>query len=762
MKTSKMRFAVFIVCLTFLFSVPVILPDANAGRTEYFSSPRTYVVTSGVNYRVAPNKNSQKYGTLKKGQTVMVSGIVKDWYEIVLQNGGNAYAWNTYLAPANLVTKASQSASTPEAEAEHACGTIPNLHLGDFPHVEDQVFDVKLKPYGRICFFISEDQEYDNDPIKYKPFIIPAYGKGKDAVFEPEDIGGGEAEKCEIKAISFSDMDGNGLKDVIVVASCRRSASGWYNNNRIYYNKGKSRRFQSDMSMDRQASKFSTVAQIKKNLRGKKVSPAPAPLISAQPTIQKGVVYKDYHVGWTGRQNLQNKYFFNVTDDTPESDWTLAVSAVTSGCGTTSGSVFMGKEGMRGEVVGTWNNQNTACYDATDQPGNPNKIGLTPQLVNYAKQKQTKEFTVDVSRIVNGNGRYAAEWKYDSGCCAAFVTGMELRGQKQARLAASTEEIKLDDALREKLISLFYYLEAGEVTSFRRGSVPPDKDMISFAMLCLDNLGELGKIDASYNYRVPVQRVDKITMRYFGRKVEPRSVADSFTCRNGYYVIPSTGASGPDIDIVGFHPLGNNLYEVYAKLDDESPGKQKVVLKMESSDRFMVVEYMKPITKAEYTDTPYTANSSLNVIFRTDSWNNNFVQNGAREYNVAKGSFISRLWDESIRDPNGEQPHNFMGEGSHVQNRKCYKKFSKGDVAIFYWLDYDRGDGGWVSLEWIPGKGFFWISSQDEDREYKLKSGKSAYVAWKESGSLISITVETPDNYPGTPQNSVVYEFSAN
>ncbi|QTA85172.1 SH3 domain-containing protein [Desulfonema magnum] len=140
-----------------MFIFPLFPFNADAGKrnTEYFSSPRSYQVIRGVNYRTSPDKNSPKYGTLKKGQTVMVSGIVKGWYQIVLQDGGNAYAWNTYLEPVSggFSTPVRQSYSSKSASK---FGSVcPN------PSYPCSTSDYTFRPY-ELSFILPNELKWRN------------------------------------------------------------------------------------------------------------------------------------------------------------------------------------------------------------------------------------------------------------------------------------------------------------------------------------------------------------------------------------------------------------------------------------------------------------------------------------------------------------------------------------------------------------------------------------------------------------------------
>ena len=63
-----------------------------------YSQP--YQVLQDVNYRVGPGTNYAKYGSVPRGTIVYVTGIVDGWYAVELENGGVAYIYSKYLAPA--------------------------------------------------------------------------------------------------------------------------------------------------------------------------------------------------------------------------------------------------------------------------------------------------------------------------------------------------------------------------------------------------------------------------------------------------------------------------------------------------------------------------------------------------------------------------------------------------------------------------------------------------------------------------------------
>ncbi len=155
-----------------------------------------------------------------------------------------------------------------------------------------------------------------------------------------------------------------------------------------------------------------------------------APKRTVPPSRSGGnAMYTDTHTGWIGYQPQKNQYAFDVDRYTPGSRWFLSANAFISNCGNTSGSVYMRREGGTNIKIGTWNQQLLPCYPGGDMPGNPDNTGLTLDLHNYALSKQQGVITLDVTQVINSNGRYIIEWRYESGCCPAFVTEMKLRGE---------------------------------------------------------------------------------------------------------------------------------------------------------------------------------------------------------------------------------------------------------------------------------------------------------------------------------------------
>lgn len=102
--------------------------------------------------------------------------------------------------------------------------------------ITSQTFPIDFKPFGGSCFvtFGSVDEMLDEKDVpRGSTFYI--YKDGKQ-VFEFPDAFGGQPA-CWIEAVSFKDLNGDGLTDVVLAGSCL-AAKDSYPSNAIYVNTG--------------------------------------------------------------------------------------------------------------------------------------------------------------------------------------------------------------------------------------------------------------------------------------------------------------------------------------------------------------------------------------------------------------------------------------------------------------------------------------------------------------------------------------------
>ena len=151
-------------------------------------------------------------------------------------------------APANNQSNATPPAAsaTPKTEASAADSggkkeekTVSkadcvNVNTGDKQLLENQTFPIDFAPFERSCFVTSYNPEYDEPPLEAE-FAI--YKDGK-KVFDFPSQFNGVTFGCWVEAVAFEDLNGDNLKDIVVVGKCSAKTDD-YNENMVYVNTGK-------------------------------------------------------------------------------------------------------------------------------------------------------------------------------------------------------------------------------------------------------------------------------------------------------------------------------------------------------------------------------------------------------------------------------------------------------------------------------------------------------------------------------------------
>jgi len=115
--------------------------SSSAGNTDEtnFESPLAATATSnGINVRSGPGTSYRKLGTIKKWQTVPVTGASGDWLKIEWENG-NAYVHNRYFK--------TQDAAHAMADALERSGyfkTNASLFIGTFINHPENVLNIRV------------------------------------------------------------------------------------------------------------------------------------------------------------------------------------------------------------------------------------------------------------------------------------------------------------------------------------------------------------------------------------------------------------------------------------------------------------------------------------------------------------------------------------------------------------------------------------------------------------------------------------------
>ena len=154
----------------------------------------------------------------------------------------------------------------------------------------------------------------------------------------------------------------------------------------------------------------------------------------------KQVVDKDGHVGWAGSRDVQNTYYFDVSNYEAGLQYALVGKAFLGGCGSTRGNVSIVTP-SKTDVIWTWTDKNVDCTK-TRAPTRPNDAGsITPQTTQFVNNEilslGSSPFTIDVTPFITENGNYAVIWDWQSGCCGIFIGGMELITEYDSEVAST-------------------------------------------------------------------------------------------------------------------------------------------------------------------------------------------------------------------------------------------------------------------------------------------------------------------------------------
>lgn len=123
--------------------------------------------------------------------------------------------------------------------------------------LKTQTFAIDFEPFKKACFVTFYGAEFSNPPLGAQFYI---YKNGKEAFNFPEQFNGGNT-LCWVDAVSFEDLNGDDLKDVIVVGKCGAKSDA-YNENMVYINNGDEFVINKDSNMD--LMDFTKTGEIKK------------------------------------------------------------------------------------------------------------------------------------------------------------------------------------------------------------------------------------------------------------------------------------------------------------------------------------------------------------------------------------------------------------------------------------------------------------------------------------------------------------------
>jgi hypothetical protein len=107
---------------------------------------------------------------------------------------------------------------------------LKNRRNGKVPDAK-QTFVMDFAPFEDACFITFHDAEYTNPPLGSEFYV---YRDSKEIFEFPGQLKGAT---CWVEAVSFVDLNEDGLKDIIIAGMCGAKA-GAYSENIVYQNTG--------------------------------------------------------------------------------------------------------------------------------------------------------------------------------------------------------------------------------------------------------------------------------------------------------------------------------------------------------------------------------------------------------------------------------------------------------------------------------------------------------------------------------------------
>lgn len=165
---------------------------------------------------------------------------------------------NTNGAPAaegQATVAANSPGKNPAGEMTVTKRDCESVDTGDNALLNSQTFPVNFEPFWNSCFVTSYNPEYDDPPMESE---IAIYKDGK-KVFDFPNQFNGVLTGCWIDAVSFQDLNADGLTDVIAVGKCSAKTAP-YNENVLYVNTG--RAFVTDENANYKLADFRKASEI--------------------------------------------------------------------------------------------------------------------------------------------------------------------------------------------------------------------------------------------------------------------------------------------------------------------------------------------------------------------------------------------------------------------------------------------------------------------------------------------------------------------
>ncbi len=163
-------------------------------------------------------------------------------------------------APDNAFAGAGDTANRGIMGTKAARELCFETNTGDDVILRDQTFAIDFAPFEDTCFVTAHNPEFDDPPMES---TIAIY-KQNEKVFDfPGQFNGAEFG-CWVESVSFQDLNGDALVDVIVIGKCSARAAA-YNENVVYINDG--RGFSTNEDANLKASELKTIKEVAEFVR---------------------------------------------------------------------------------------------------------------------------------------------------------------------------------------------------------------------------------------------------------------------------------------------------------------------------------------------------------------------------------------------------------------------------------------------------------------------------------------------------------------
>lgn len=175
------------------------------------------------------------------------------------QNTSTAVNSNS-AAPETTKTIELTVQNTPETAETAQNNLCSDLKRKGFALDKKQTFAIDFAPFEKSCFATFHDPDFTNPALGAQFYI---YKNNREIFNFPEQFNGGNAS-CWVDAVSFEDVNGDKLKDIIVLGKCGAKSDD-YNENMVYINTGRDFRVNKDANMEMMD--FSKISQIQNYVR---------------------------------------------------------------------------------------------------------------------------------------------------------------------------------------------------------------------------------------------------------------------------------------------------------------------------------------------------------------------------------------------------------------------------------------------------------------------------------------------------------------